>query len=419
MKITTQIFSRLLAAGILAGLLVACKSCQPVNELGHEAPVRAIVFDLPFPNNLIYQATPNAKIIVGKKDARPPINQPGGLDAPYYEISGFEIETGNKLWQLPFQGEVVGQTEKQILIYEEKTATVHFVNPADGNVTRKVTPAPNPLGSKNSLELGMAFTDDVYLTTKALYVRIWGDTSGKDTTPDWENRREDESFKIGITAKNWNSDKVKWFLPPVKQIVTIEYRPVIFGDKVFIINPPQTIDGDQTYQIVSLKTGEEIFRGKTAGKFSRIGKDLFVEQTDSLVRRFDPLSGADVWKIEGQFHNASIRAIGSQITIAAPHEDGTLTITLIDAPTGKSITQFEFPTTINTPLKGCFLTANKETVCNFAAESRTDVLKRDFDYWVGYDAPTKKILWRTELNSKPASSLFPFASDKVRFVDAK
>ena len=258
-----------------------------------------------------------------------------------------------------------------------------------------------------------AFNDDVYLTTKALYTSVFENTS------DWENRREDESFKIGITAKSWKDNKTKWFVPPVKQIVTIEYRPVIFGDKVFIINPPQTIDGDQTYQIVSLKTGEEIFRGKTVGKFSRIGKDLFVEQTDLSVRRFEPLSGADVWKIEGKFHNASVRAIGSQITIAAPHEDGTRTITLIEAATGKPIAQFEFPNTVNTPLKACFLTANKQILCNFAAESRTDILKRDFDYWVAFDAAAKKILWRTDLNSKSASSLFPLASDKARFVDVK
>jgi len=413
--------SKLLATGILAVLLGACKACQPVPEFADDAPVKQIVFDLPFPNDLIYYATPDAKVIIGKKDARPPINEAGGLDAPRYEISGFEVETGNKLWQLPFQGEVIGQTETQILIYEEKTLTAYFVNPADGQVTRKVSPAPNPLASKNSLYLGMAFTDEVYLTTRALYVQVWEDTLGRrNNTPEWEDRREDESFKIGITAKNWNSDKIKWFVPPVKQIVTIEYRPVIFGDKVFIINPPQTIDGNQTYQIVSLKTGEEIFRGSTPGKFSHIGKDSFIEQTDSFVRRFEPLSGAEIWKIEGNFHHANIQSISSQITIAVPRGDGSRIITLIDAPTGRSMRpEFEFPPTRATPLNGCFLTADKLILCNFVKGNSTDILLRDFDYWVAYDAAAKKVLWRTELSSYRTSSLFPFASDKARFIDVK
>jgi hypothetical protein len=413
-------FTNLLTIGILISSLFACRSCQPTHEFADEAPVKTMVFDAPFPNDLIYQATPDAKIIVGKKDARPSINEFGGMDAPYYEISGFEIETGKKLWQLPFFGEIVGQTETQILVYEAKTSTVNFVNPSDGQITRKVSPAPNPLASKNSLELGMAFTEDVYLTTKALYTRIWADTSGKDNTPNWENRREDESFKIGITAKSWNGDKIKWFLPPVKQIVNIEYRPVIFADQIFIINPPQTIDGEQTYQIVSLKTGAEIFRGATKGRFARIGKDLFVEQTDSFLRRFEPVSGAEIWKIEGSFHNASVRAIGSQITIAAPHADGTRTITLIDAAAGKAIhPEFEFPPTKTMPLKGCFLMADKQILCNLVAESETDPMRRNLDYWVGYDAFAKKILWRTDFNSRAESSLFQFVSDKARLTDVK
>lgn len=397
--------------GILIGVIAGCRACQPVNEFGCDAPVKAIVFDLPFPNDLIYQSTPDAKIIVGKKDARPPVNEAGGMDAPHYEISGFAVETGNKLWQLPFVGEIVGQTETQILVYEEKSSTVNFVNPADGKITRKVSPAPNPLGSRNGFEYGMAFSDDVYLTTESLYTTVYSNAT------DWENRRTDESFKIGITAKSWNDEKIKWFLPPVKQIVIIEYRPVIFADKVFIINPSQTVDGDQTYQIVSLKTGAEIFRGKSAGKFSQIGKDSFIEQTDEFVRRFEPISGAEIWKIEGNFHRAAVSEVGSQITIAAPHDDGTRTIFLVDNLTGKSITQFEFPKTVNTPLKNCFLTADKQILCNFAANPATDIQKRDFNYWTGYDAATKKVLWRTELNSKSVSSLFPFASDKMRIVN--
>lgn len=393
-------------SSILTSLFSGC--LRQTNEFAYEAPVKKITFDAPFPGDLIYQATPNAKIIVGKKDVRPPANEPGGLDAPYYEISGFEVETGKKLWQLPVNGEIVGQTGTQILIYEEKTSTVHFINPSDGQITRKISPAPNPLTSRNGLELGMAFNDDVYLTTKALYTSVYKNTA------DWKNRLEDESFQIGITAKDWNSEKVKWFLPPVKQIVMIESRPIILGNKAFIVNPPQTADGVQTYQIVSLETGAEVFRATTGGKFPLIGKDLFIEQTDSFIRRFEPLIGADIWKIEGSFHNAMLSSTGSQITVAAPLGERERTITPVDEATGKSIQQFEFPYTQNTPLRGCFLTAGKLILCNFVARKETDILKRDFNYWVAYDAPAKKVLWRTELKMEATSSLFPFASDKMK-----
>ena len=113
----------------------------------------------------------------------------------------------------------------------------------------------------------MAFNDEFYVTTKALHNSIY---NGYGNT-----RQDDESFKIGITAKSWTSSETKWFLPPVKQIVIIENCPVIFGDKVFVINPPQTVEGSQTYQLVSLADGAELFRGTTAGNFSQIGKDLF------------------------------------------------------------------------------------------------------------------------------------------------
>ena len=396
--------TKLMSISILLGWLVACKACQPVYEFAYEAPIKRIVFDAPFPNDLIYQATPNAKIIVGKRDARPPLNEAGGSDAPYYEISGFEVETGKKLWQLSFNGEIVGEFAAQILVYEAKISTVHFVNPTDGQVTRKISPAPNPLTSKNGLEIGMAFTDEIYVTTKALYTSIWG-----------SDKKDDESFKIGITAKTWKDNKTQWFVPPVKQIVILENRPIIIGDKVLFINPPQSIDGDQTYQILSLKNGEEIFRGTTAGKFSQFGKDLFVEQTDTFVRRFVPLTNAEIWKIEGNFYHAMVWAIGNQITISTANEAGVRTITLVDVVTGKTLNQFEFPNTNATPLRGCFFTADKQILCNFVAESRIDIQKRDFNYWVAYDATTKKVLWRTELNSKSESSLLPFVSDKMRF----
>lgn len=143
--------------------------------------------------------------------------------------------------------------------------------------------------------------------------------------------------------------------------------------------------------------------------------ELFIEQTDSLMRRFEPLSGAEIWKIEGNFYHAQVSAIASQITVAAANQNGLRTVTLVDAPTGKTITQFEITISVNTPLNGCLLTADQQILCNFVAESRTDILHRDFNYWTAYDATAKKVLWRTAMNSRSASSLFPFMSDKVRF----
>lgn len=156
-----KIITKLLIMSILTSLFAAC-SMMKSDKFASGAPIKKIIFDAPFPNDLIYQATPDAKIIVGKKK----------IESAIYEIGGFDIETGKKLWQLPFVGEIVGQTEKQILVYEEKTSAVHFITPQDGQISRKISPAPNPLTSKNSLERGMAFTDDVYLTTKALYTSI-------------------------------------------------------------------------------------------------------------------------------------------------------------------------------------------------------------------------------------------------------
>lgn len=397
-----------LIMSVLTSFLTACSGAKP-EGFASDAPIKKIVFAAPFPADLLYQSSPDAKVIVGKKKIEPAI----------YEVGGFDVETGKRLWQLPFVGKVVGQTETQILVYEEKTAVLHFINPKTGEITRKIAPAPNPLMSRNGLELGMAFTDDVYLTTKALYTSIWqkiGDENAPagDTT-DEGNYREDESFKIGVTAKTWAGDNTKWFLPPVKQIVTIESRPVIFGDRVFIINPPQTVDGEQTYQIVSLTDGAEIRRGASEGHFYYLNDKFFIEQTKSFARRIEPLTGKELWRIEYNAKYSQVSEIGNQISVAANQDTSKRTIRIVDAETGKLLKQFDMSLDLqDTPLQNCFLTKDNQILLNFAANPLVDIQKRDFDYWAAYDAETSKILWRTNFQSHSVSSLIPFASDKLR-----
>ena len=55
---------------VSAIIVTACNTYQSTYKFGYETPVKEVIFDAPFPKNLIYQATPNAKIIVGKKDVR-------------------------------------------------------------------------------------------------------------------------------------------------------------------------------------------------------------------------------------------------------------------------------------------------------------------------------------------------------------
>ena len=138
-----KIIAKLLTFGILAAVACGCRSGRTADESGFEAPLKKIVFALPFPTDLIYQAAPDAKVIVGTKELEPAIYKMNGgvIETPTFEISGFDVETGRKLWQLPFVGEVVDQTETQILVYEEKTLTVHFVTPRTGEITRTERPA--------------------------------------------------------------------------------------------------------------------------------------------------------------------------------------------------------------------------------------------------------------------------------------
>lgn len=380
---------KLLIMGILTAFLSACFFTKEI-KFATDAPVKKLAS--PFPNELIYQSTPDASVILGKKQIEPAI----------FEISSFEISTGKKLWQLPFVGEVVGNTEKQILVYEEKSNSVHFINPKDGQITRKISPAPNPLTSKNSLESGMAFTDEMYLTTKGLYTSIW------------ENRQQDETFSIGITAKTWEKNEKKWFVPPVKQIVIIEYKPVIFDDKVLLINTRQKIGGPHSYQNVSLKTGEETFHADSEGEFSYIGKGYLIELTSSFVRRIDPITNKDIWKIPQDFPNASVSAIGNQITISTPHKDHTRWIGMIDAETGKVLKSFDLPDLGLTVFNAAFITKDNQVWLNFANGKLKDSNLGDYDYLVGYDIETKKALWRTDFNNYSESSLLDLVGNKMK-----
>lgn len=374
---------------LLTNLLVSCFLTKPKN-FASDVPIKKIVSL--FSNDLIYQSSPDEKIIIGKKNIEP----------TKFEISGFETEIGKKLWQLPFVGEVVGQTEKQILVYEEKTNSVHFINPNDGQITRNISPAPTPLSSKNTLERGMAFTDEIYLTTKALYTQVI------------ENGQVDENFPIGITAQSWEKNEKKWFVQPVKQIVIIEYRPIIFGDKVLIINTRQKIGGPHSYQNVSLKTGEELFRGDSEGEFSYLGKGYFMEQTSAFVRRIDPITNKDLWRIEADFINASVSAISNQITISTPHKDHTRTIRIVEPGSGKILKQFDLPDLGLTVFNAAFLTKDNQIWLTFTKDKHKDAYLREYDYLVGYDTETKKALWRTDFKSYSADSLLNSAGEKVK-----
>jgi outer membrane protein assembly factor BamB len=387
--------SKLLIVMFLTTWLMACLTTKET-KFATDAPVKKIISQ--FQSDLIFQSSPNEKVIIGKKNLEPAI----------YEISGFEAETGQQIWKLPFVGEVVGQTEKQILVYEEKTNSVHFINPEDGQMTRKISPAPAPLSSKNSLERGMAFTDEMYLTTKSLYTQVIA------------NGQVDESWKIGMTAKTWENNEQKWFVAPVKQIVNIEYKPVIFTGYVLIINPKQSIDGGHSYQIISLKTGEEITRKTTDGEYFDFGKGLFIEKTSNFVRQikpfaeFFPQSNKELWKVDGDFKNAKVSVIGKQISIATPHTDHTQTILVIDADTGKELKKFDLPDLKETILEGVFVTKDNQIWLNFAKDKYKNADLREYDYLVGYDVETQKALWRTEFKNPLAASLLDLASDKMK-----
>jgi hypothetical protein len=375
----------------LSHCMIGCFSKNKAH-FGTDSPQQNLVCELPFPTDLVYQATPDSNVLIGTKKVSPAI----------FEISGYAVSTAQKLWQLPFLGEIVGQTTTQVLVYEEKTSTVHFVNPKNGQVTRSVSPAPSPLTSKNGLAQGMAFTDEMYLTPKSLYTQVI------------ENGKIDESFPIGITAKTWETNQKQWFLPPVRQIIILDYPPVIVGDKVFIINPEQKINEGHSYQTISLQAGKELHRSTTEGTYYWLENEIFMERTNTSVKRINPFTQKEIWRIDGEFTNARVSAIRQQITVATPSPNKNRTIRLIDADTGNLLCQCILPDLDMTQLEAVYAGKDNQLLLHFKKKSFEAIATNEYDYWVNYDLTTKQTLWHTDMHSESISSLMPFMGTKIK-----
>ncbi|MVM33093.1 PQQ-binding-like beta-propeller repeat protein [Spirosoma sp. HMF4905] len=390
MKTTIKVFIGFIAFWAVLGGIMSFfweRNSEKATYFAADAPIKALTLALPFPADLIYQASPDSTVLIGTFKHEP------GL----FDISAFDWATAKKLWQLPFAGNVVGQTSRQVLVYEAKASTVHFVNPRTGEITRKVSPEPAPLTSPSSLYLGMAFTDDLYVTTKPLYQDVI------------VNGKADTSWKIGITAKTWENNETTWFLPPVKQIVIIDYQPVIVGDNVLIVNTEQKIGEGHSYQIVSLKTGEELHRSVTEGTYYPLGKNLFVERTNAFVRRLDPFTQREIWRLNGSFSFGQLWQVGEQLTILSRHLDGKRnTLRIVNDVSGQLLNQFDLPFFENTDIKGAYLTHENQVFLHFEQTNFSDPGTLLYDYWVRYDPQTQKALWRTDFHSESVSSLLPF-----------
>lgn len=375
----------------LSHFLIGCFS-ENKDHFGTDSPQQKLVCELPFPTDLVYRATPDTSVLIGTKKVSHAI----------FELSGYAVSTGQKLWQMPFAGEIVGQTTAQVLVYEEKTSAVHFVSPKNGQVTRIVSPAPSPLTSKNGLAQGMAFTDEMYLTTKSLYTQVI------------ENGKTDESFPIGITAKTWDSNQKLWFLPPVQQIVILEYPPVIAGYKVLIINPEQKINEGHSYQIISLQTGKELYSNTTKGTYYWLENEIFIERTNTSVKRINPFTQKEVWSMDGEFTNANVSVIGQQITIATPSSDKNRTIRLVDANTGNLLRHCVLPDLDMTQLEAVYAQNDSQLLLHFKKKSFETIATNEYDYWVNYDLETKQALGHTDMHSESISSLMPFVGHKIK-----
>ncbi|RRB07260.1 hypothetical protein [Larkinella rosea] len=374
--------------GSIMNFMGSCSS-EKQDYFAADAPVRSVDLPLPFPTNLLYQSSPDSSVLMGTRKRGP----------EQFEIRAFDCKTAQKLWQLPFAGTIVGQTDSQILVYEERTSTVHFVNPRDGRITRNVSPEPAPLTSPSSLYGGMAFTDDFYLTTKPLYQNV----IVKDQI--------DTSWKIGITAKRWETNETEWFLPPVKQIVILTYAPVIQGDNVLVVNAEQKMGSGHSYQIVSLKTGREIHRSATQGIFYLLRNDRFFERTSTYVRRIDPFTRREIWRIDGNFSLGWLSEIGDQLAVLSRHSDGTQnTLRILNAGTGQERSQFNLPFFKEATLKGAYLTRLNQLLLHFESSNPRIPGERLYDYWVGYDPKNRRARWRTDFHSESFSSLLPFVT---------
>lgn len=361
----------------------------PKPYFGTNLTIKPIDIPLPYSNGLIYEASPDPSIITG-------LRRKGSGRS---EVTGFDRKTAKMLWSINFSGELIGQTDKEILMYEPGESTVYFINPVTGRTTRKVSPQPDALTHPSSLYVGMAFTDLVYITTKPLYGSVITDKEGViDTT-----------LHIGITAKNWLTNETVWFLPPVKQIVTIEHRPVVSGDKVMVINPEQKIREGHSYQIVSLKTGQELYRGVTEGTYFPLGKERFFERTNAFVRRIDPFTQKEIWRIDGHFLFGQLSEMGDQLTIISRHADGSQnSVRIVNSVTGKPIKEFDLPFFKETVINGAFITADNRVFLHFKEADSKKPGKLLYDYWVHYDPQTRSALSRTHFHSESITSLIPF-----------
>ncbi len=351
--------------------------------------IQQIILKQSFPDDFIYQKSLNKNIVIGINKIEPAI----------FKIVGFDISTAKKIWQLPFLGEIIGQTNTYFLVYEEKTSSVHFIKTEDGKILRTISPAPTPISSKTGITTGMAFTNDYYLTTKALYTQVV------------KNGISDESFKIGISAKAWNNDTIKWFLPPVKQIINICYRPIIKDGKVLVINAEQSVNKGFSYQIVSLENGKVLYSSTTASTFLWLSDEFLIEQNNTYIASLNPFTQQENWKINGDFSKSKISSIGSQITIATSFSTDKRNIKVVDAHFGRLLKSIDLPNLQNTVLDAVYVTENDGILLHFKKESFKVIATNEYDYWVNYDIKSKKPIWRTDLHSESLTSLFSLLID--------
>jgi hypothetical protein len=261
-----------------------------------------------------------------------------------------------------------------------------------------ISPEPAPLTSPSSLYVGMAFTDELYITTKPLY---------KDVLV---NGKIDTSWKIGTTAKRWETNETKWFLPPAKQIVILDYQPVIDDDdKVLMVNTEQNIGEGHSYQIISLKTGDELHRSVTEGTYYPLTKSLFVERTNRFVRRLNPFTQQEIWRLNGNFSFGQVWQVGDQLSILSRHPDGTRnTMRIVTSVSGRLLRQFDIPFINKSAIKGAYITHNNQVLLHFEKTNFSEPGTLLYDYWVCYDPSAQKALWRTDFHSESISSLLPF-----------
>jgi hypothetical protein len=367
--------------------LLSC-AFESGEHFASDVPVRKIELPLPFPDDVQYLPSPDTAILLGTRKLEPDL----------HEISAYERNSAKKLWQLPFAGNLVGQTALDLVVYCRKDSTVYFIDPAHGNINRKITPQPDPLTSPSSLYLGMAFTNDLYITTKPLYKSVIK-----------KNEKIDTTWQIGLTAKNWETNETRWFLPPVKQMVIIEYPPEINGDKILVINPEKKIGEGHSYQIISTKTGRELSQVHSEGTYYSNGSGHFFERKNEFVRKIDPFTQKEIWRINGSFAFAQVSETGEQLAILSAHPNGTLhTLRIINALTGQQLGQFNLPFFKTTAIKGAFLTRSKALLLHFKKTSFEDPGTLLYDYWVCYDPKLQKALWRTDFHSESISSLIPY-----------